>query len=75
MVVQLIYKDGTEEIVDRCFMVESRARRGAHGWRTRFVSQRHAGAPLHWFRPRDVEHVNYDRPDLMPADEPPRKAI
>lgn len=73
MVVQLVYRDGTEEIVDRCFQVDSRARRGR--WRTRFVSQRRPGAPLHWFRPRDVDAVNYDRPDLLAPEEPPRKAI
>lgn len=71
MVVLLVWKDGTEEIVDRCFMVESRARRR---WRTRFVAQRQPGTPLRWFRPQEVERVNYDRPDLL-TNEPPRKAV
>lgn len=73
MVVQLIYKDGSEEIVERCFRVDTHTRR--RGWRTRFVSQRAPGTPLRWIRPREVEEVNYDRPDLLGPDDPPRKVI
>lgn len=64
MAVELVYKDGTTEVFERCWIVYDRTKKGKP--RQRFVAQRRKGK-LKWIRTKDVEKVNIE----MPADYQP----
>jgi len=70
MVVELIFKDGRTQIVERCFQVDRKKRNGE--WVTHIVAQRAPGTKVRWYKPDELEHANYERPDLVPSN--PRKA-
>jgi len=59
-VVELVYPDGSTELVERCFLVEYAD--DPTGARDIFVAQRAPGSPLRWLRPEALEKVNAEVP-------------
>jgi len=70
--VELVYKDGSTEIFERCWIVYD-TKKGKS--RQRFVAQRKAGGKLKWIRPKEVEKVNVEMPaDYQPPEPWPPQA-
>ena len=79
VVYQITYKDGTIEIVERCWLVESRPRSRKQPLRVRWAVQRHAGTKLRFYEEEDIVDAKYedgfDPSNFELTPEPgPRKA-
>lgn len=76
MVYQLIFKDETVEIVERCWFVESRPRPGKKPTEGRWAVQRRAGTKLRWYTEEDIIDAKFETGDGPSQFGPPgpRKA-
>jgi len=75
MVYQITFKDGTVDVVDRCWLVESQPRSSKHtAPAPRWAVQRRAGAKLRWYKEEDITDAKFATTDMRAAFDPPRKA-
>jgi len=77
MVYQIEFKDKTVDVVDRCWLVESRPRAN-EPMIMHWAVQRRTGSKLRWYKEEDILEWKYaedQSPDAFNAPPPrPRKA-
>lgn len=73
VVYQITYKDGTVEIVERCWLVEC-PRSKLPKKRMRWAVQRRHKTKLRWYSEEDITDVKYENGDVQLGTPGPRKA-